>query len=314
MRFWVLAAVSSLSAFAIFACAGSVLAQAAGRLASRLPRRSPGARARLLFHLRLLPAMLAVAGAFGIALPVFLWFEERDTTEPVNITLAVVAAIGIVLIARGVSRAARAWRTTATIADGWQRRARPVPGVAAPMPVFAIDERFPLMAVVGLVRPRLFVSECVLRECAPAEVSAMIAHECAHVSARDNVKRLLVRACPDVLGAPAELDRAWALAAEQAADAVAARSCPSARFDLAQALIRIARLASPVSPELASAFYLGGSIDARVRLLVDPPVEPPVSRWTRFVLPAAAVLAAAGVVLAAPSLHGAMELAVRILP
>src|SRR5205823_5089341 len=136
----------------------------------------------------------------------------------------------------------------------------------------------------------------------------------AHVSARDNLKRLLIRACPDVFGAPCALDRAWTAAAEEAADARAAAERPAARLDLAQALIHVARLAVPEVPALVSAFYLGGSIDARVRRLVDLPAEPASAPWPRFALPAAVLLFAAVEITVAPALHALMEQAVRFLP
>ena len=64
------------------------------------------------------------------------------------------------------------------------------------------------------------------------------------------------------------LDRAWSRAAEEAADAVAVAGNPGFALELAQALIRVARLApTPQAPALASAFYLGGSIESRVRRL-----------------------------------------------
>jgi hypothetical protein len=135
------------------------------------------------------------------------------------------------------------------------------------------------------------------------------------VSARDNLKRLAIRACPDVFGTPRRLESAWSAAAEEAADARAADGSTATRLDLAQALIRVARLAAPRSPQLASAFYLGGSIDTRVRRLVDPSdaVAAP-SPWSRPALAGAAALLIAAVVLAAPSLHALMEQAVRFLP
>jgi Zn-dependent protease with chaperone function len=315
VRYWLLAGVAAFSAFALFSLAGSLISHLAARVVAGGPGRGGAAsRARRLFALRMLPAFFALTASLGVALPIFLWFEERTTTESISVTLAAIAAAGVLLLARGFWRGASAWRSTARLVRDWQRRGRPVSGLAGSMPVLAIEEEFPLVAVAGLLRPRLFVAERVLRECTPSEVAAMVTHECAHVSAFDNVKRLLIRACPDMLGAPLPLERAWAAAAEEAADAAAARLSPSAPLDLAQALIRVARLAAPRAPELASAFYLGGSIDARVRLLVDPPADTGVRRWTRFILPGVGALAAIAVVLAAPSLHAAMEAAVRLLP
>ena len=315
MRYWVLASVTAFSAFALFAAAGSLAARAGAAFVARISDGAPAAtRARRLFRLRLLPATAAFTAAFAIALPIFLWFEEPGTGERVSLTLALAAGFGAFLVLRGVWRAAAAWLATIRVVCQWRRRGRPLDGLAIPMQGFAVDEPFPIVAVAGIVKPQLFVAERVLEECTAAEIAAMVAHECAHVSAGDNVKRLVIRACPDVFGVPRRLDRAWTAAAEEAADACAAARTPSARFDLAQALIRVARLAAPHAPELASAFYLGGSVDDRVRRLVGaaPAAAPAIA--PRLVSAAVAAVSAAGLILAAPYLHAVMEQVIRLLP
>jgi len=315
VRYWTLAVVSTLAAFAIFALAGSILARiGAALLEPRTRRHAPAARARVLFRLRILPGLCAVTAAFGVALPIFLWFEERGTTEAVSRTLGLAAIVAVVLLVAGTWRAAAAWRATAKVLAAWHRRARVLDGLDAPLPAFAIDDPFPIVAVIGVLRPRLFVAERVLRECAPAEVAAMVKHECAHVSARDNLKRLIVRACPDLAGVARRIDRAWGAAAEEAADARAAGLDARTRLNLADALIHVARLAVPDTPPLASAFYLGGSIDDRVRRLVDPIAETGSSRWTRLGWLGAIATLTAAIVLAAPAVHAFMEQAVRLLP
>ena len=315
MRYWVLAAVSALSAFALFAIAGSRVARAGADFVARFSESTPPAtRARRLFFFRVLPGVAAFTAAFAIALPIFLWFEEPGTNEPVSVTLAAAGAFGAFLLLRGVVRAAAAWLATLRVTRDWQRRGRSLAGLDVRLRAFAVDEPFPIVAVAGIVRPRLFVAERVLEECPPAEIAAMVSHECAHVSARDNIKRLIVRACPDVFGVPPGLDQAWSAAAEEAADALAAARTASARFDLAQALIRVARLAAPHAPELASAFYLGGSVDTRVRRLVSPVPAAAPSLAPRLLLAAILPVAAAALVLAAPYLHALMEQAVRVLP
>ena len=314
MRFWLLASVSTLSAYALVALVGALAASVARRVrAAAVDRAAAPLRAQLLFAIRILPVVAAASAAFAIALPVFLWFEDRGTHEPVNRTLSVLAAAGACLALRGAWRAASAWRTTAAVVGAWQRRGRRLEGLTPRLPAYAVDDAFPTVAVAGILRPRLFIAERVLREFPAQEIAAMVAHECAHVSARDNVKRLLMRACPDVFGTPA-VEREWAAAAEEAADARAAALHPSARLDLAQALIRVARLAAPTAPQLASAFYLGGSIDTRVRRLVEPAPAAAGPRWLRLALPAACVLAIVAVIVAAPSVHAMMEQAVRLLP
>lgn len=314
MRFWALATVATLSAFAVSAFAAALLARfAGGALARRAARMPAPRRARLLFAIRILPAAMAITSAFAIALPIFLWFEERDTVEPVSRTLAFAAAFGTCLLARGAWRAVAAWRATAAFVGAAERCGRRLDGLEARLPAYAIEDAFPTVAVAGIFRPRLFVSERVLREFPAPEIAAMVAHECAHVAARDNVKRLLMRASPDLF-AHAGVERAWAAAAEEAADATAATMGASVRLDLARALVRVARLAAPSAPQLASAFYAGGSIDHRVRRLVDPPPAATSRRWPAAVLPIVFFAAVWAIVTAAPALHALMESAVRLLP
>jgi beta-lactamase regulating signal transducer with metallopeptidase domain len=216
-------------------------------------------------------------------------------------------------------RAFAAWSATSRTTRAWQRTGRRIDpltlGVETAIPVYAIDELFPMVAVVGIVRPVLFVSTRVLTECSADEVRAIIAHESAHVETRDNLKRFVLRACPDFVGVGDRLCRAWASAAEQAADLAAISARPGCALDLAQALIRVARLTAPVAPALASAFYPGGSIEVRVRRLVNPPIETPapVVLHSWMVVLAAVVLVAC-VASAAPAVHQAMEFAVRQLP
>jgi hypothetical protein len=315
MTYWVLAATIVLSVFAVMVTATSVLvASMAPWMARRLERYSPQSRAAVLFRMRTLPAAAAVIVAFGIAMPVFFWFEPRDSGESMSSTLLVIGAAGASLLLRGAWRALSAWRATRRVLRGWQARGRRIDLFDAPLPVFAIEEPFPTVAVVGVARPALFIAERVLRECSGDEVRAMVHHECAHVAKRDNLKRFVIRACPDVVSA--DLDRAWASAAEEAADAAAVARDPGFAVELAQALIRVARLAPAAqTPVLASAFYLGGSIESRVRLLIASGQAPDVARpigaaW----LGAAALCAAAVVVLTAGDVHRFMETLVRHLP
>jgi beta-lactamase regulating signal transducer with metallopeptidase domain len=140
----------------------------------------------------------------------------------------------------------------------------------------------------------------------------MVEHERAHVASRDNLKRLVLRGCPR-LPFSSLLDTAWSMAAEEAADARAAGDDPGRRLDLAHALIRLARLA-PVSnlPAGVSAFYPGGSVENRVRLLLDPPVQTESTNGCLLIGAVAAVLAA-GFIVSAPVVHVAMEALVRLV-
>jgi hypothetical protein len=316
--YWLSAAAITLSCFASVATATSVLIGLAGpAIAGRLARHTPASRAALLFRLRVLPAACAAICALGIALPIFLWFEPRVSDERFARTLMAAAVAGGVLLLRAVWRAAASWRATAAVRRDWQARGRRLHTLDAPMPVFAIDESFPTVAVVGFSRPALFIAERVLRECTADQVRAMVLHECAHVIHRDNLKRFLIRACPDVLRRGGALDRAWSAAIEEAADARAIAGNPGFALALAEALVRVARLTPCVNtPQVASAFYVGGSIESRVRRLVDPSDSlPDPSRPLGCVMACTMFCGIAGLILlAAPTIHQVMEAAVRVLP
>jgi beta-lactamase regulating signal transducer with metallopeptidase domain len=174
------------------------------------------------------------------------------------------------------------------------RRVR-LPGIA--LPTYRIAHRWPVVCVVGTLRPRLFVAETVLESCTADELASVLAHETGHVDARDNLKRLLLRMLPDVLPwipSGRALEKAWETASEAAADARAAGARPGAALDLAAALVRVARLAaSGAWVELpARALLDGGSVAPRVQRLLEEDAAP-VGR--------ARLLAAWAVLLAVPA-------------
>jgi hypothetical protein len=96
------------------------------------------------------------------------------------------------------------------------------------------------------------------------ELAAVIAHETAHITARDNLKHWLMRICRDVLAIiplNRSLDKEWTEAIELAADEKAASlRGGAAALDLAQALIKIARLVpAGIKPTMpAGAFLIDG--------------------------------------------------------
>jgi hypothetical protein len=315
--YWRLAAAITLGSFAAILCILSLVsALTSPAIARRLEQKGPRSRAAVLLALRLLPPIAGLFGAFGIVLPMFLWFEPSDTNEPVAITLAVAAVAGAGWLTRGAWRALSGWRATRALARAWRTRGRRLDMFDPPVPVFAIDETYPLVAVVGFRRPQLFISERVLRACPPDEVRAMILHECAHVAARDNIKRFVLRACPALLSANRGVEHLWGCAAEEAADAAAATLRPGLRTDLAHGLIRVARLATSTHrPLSASAFYLGDAIEARVRRLLEPD-EPEIafSISIRALSFGFAAVVCVSFVVFGSALHDALEAIVRFLP
>jgi beta-lactamase regulating signal transducer with metallopeptidase domain len=103
----------------------------------------------------------------------------------------------------------------------------------------------------------------------------VIAHEVAHLSARDNLKCLLLVACPDPLAwlpLGATLLRRWQTAVEFEADARATGSDPHKRVALASALIKVARLAvsDHGARNVLSLAIAADDVPGRVRQLLAP--------------------------------------------
>jgi Zn-dependent protease with chaperone function len=313
MMNWPMALVLTFSSLALtVAVCSASMALGSSWFERRLAGRSPADRASALFRACIGPAAIASASALGVVLPLFLSFEPRGTQERIPVTLLLMSAAGAGLLFWSACRALRAILATRALSRSWRISGRRVTGFDVGLPVLSVADVFPTVAVVGIRRPVLVVAEQVLRECPSEEVRAMISHECAHVAARDNLKRLLLRACAVL---PLPLVREWEQATEEAADAATVRDEPSRALCLAQALVHVARLAPAATVELsASAFYRGGSIEARVRrLLDDSSAVPSVSR-RRGVVYFASALAGLLVIVSAPAIHQVMEVLVAWLP
>ena len=284
-----------LAAFFLSSVAASLLAFAVASPLFRSRARAflPG-HAGALALCRLLPAMLAIALTAFILGPGYFEHEQRGEPEGAGYALFALAACGLIVLIASLARVVRAMIRTSALKRAWLAEGRPVDVPSAGMPAFALDLPFPLVAVLGVVRPRLFISRVVLGACSPAELRAILQHESAHVLRRDNAVRLLMDASPDLLGltrVPRALADAWHQAVEHRADDAA-----SERLDLASALVKVARIAtaSPAIELPASALYRGegsASIGARVRRLVDTGAEPR-PRWMAAVAGSAVALGA----------------------
>jgi Zn-dependent protease with chaperone function len=316
--FYALACALGLTAFLLANAATSLAVAAfAGPLLSAARAMSPRRAARALFLLRALPSLAATLFAAGVFLPSFLILEPRRTTEPVGPGLLLLAGAGLLPLVAGAVRGIVACRATGRLARRWLQGAERVP-LAAALPVFRIREARPLVALVGTRRARVFVASRVLEALSADELEAVVVHEQSHLAARDNLKRLLLRACPDLLvfGPLARrLEREWVHASEIAADAAAVRPGSAQALDLAAALVKVARLL-PGAEEptlLTSALHGGDEVASRVRRLVDP-MHAAASSRALWPLGLAGLLAFAAVIACAPGLlatvHAATEAAV----
>lgn len=212
---------------------------------------SANVRAQIIFGLRVGPVAAALVFVFAFVIPSYLLLEPANSGEIVSGKLAVIAIVSSVAVLLAAFRVFRTWQVTRSLQASWQDGAVELKVEGINARVFGIHHPFPVMAVVGILRPRMFVARQVLDSLSPEEFDAAVAHECAHLRSHDNLKRTVLQICRDLVIAPfgKNLDRAWAENVESAADEHAAFTKPPVALDLASALVKLARIAPHSSPQ-----------------------------------------------------------------
>ena len=267
-----------LAALLTFNSIASLVIAALWRVAGRSTDNwTATSRARLLFSLRILPALLAFLMVTLLLVPSYLAYEPRHTGESVSFKLALLALLSATGIAVSIGRGIATHRVTRSLTSDWLRQGKPIQIPGIEVKSYQIQHAFPLIGIVGFVRPRLFIASQVLELLTPEEITAAVAHENGHLAARDNLKRGLLQACRDallIIPSGRLLDTSWSDASEEAADENAARQGNGVALDLASALVKIARIiplgTRPAMP--AGVFLLGDEetkgIKSRVRRLI----------------------------------------------
>ena len=284
-----------------------------------LTRRSGAGSPGFWLALRLSPAALSIAFVAFVFLPSYWRYEPREFVEGFDVSLTALAGFAVAVVGAAVARGATAWRRAQRRTQDWLRAGQPLALANTSMPAYAIETDAPVMALVGVLRPRLVITRPVLEALTDEELRAAVAHELGHRRAWDNLKRLAMRAAPDLLfatGAARTLERRWAAAAERVADR-AAGDTGHARCALASALVKVARLTPPVNAiaEPISALVDGGDIATRVQRLLDDAPAAARSRaagWLGLAIPAATVVLGYAPLLR--TVHAVTEILVNSLP
>jgi Zn-dependent protease with chaperone function len=267
-QFALLCLLVCFASAALLAVAGTILAQVSWTSLrwTGLDRRILH-RPFLLFLVRTLPLSLPAAVILLAVLPSFVKLEPRQTAEKpewwlIGLAALSVTGVGIVLL-RMAMILARTWQMRRT----FLRCARRL-DANAPIPTYVVAAPDCMVAVVGIVRPRLFIGRRVLDCLSREELQAAIAHEIAHVQAFDNLKQVLLRSMriPHLF---IESDRALRDAAEIAADRCALRGQISP-LNLGAAIIKVARLnASPVLTAIAASHLVPEFESSALRMRVE---------------------------------------------
>src|SRR3989440_914326 len=154
----VLAALLTINALASLATA------AVWRLLERFaPGWSPRSRVDILFAMRVSPPVLAMISVSLFLVPSYLNYEPYSTPEVVSkklASLALVSGLGVVF---ALWRRARSWWATHLLLQEWLVNAPRIKLEGIDIPTFRMPHAFPIIAVVGATRPRLFIAERVMQ-------------------------------------------------------------------------------------------------------------------------------------------------------
>jgi Zn-dependent protease with chaperone function len=245
-----------------------------------LRKYSARTRAEILFVMRIGPPVLAIIAIVVFMIPSYLAYEPHATDESVSWKLGLLATISAIGVGLAIWRGLRSWLATRSLLKDWLTTSTRVELEAVTVPTFILQHSFPIIAVVGALRPRLFIASHVFESLSQEELVAALAHEYGHLAAGDNFKRSVMRvsrAALLIIPCGRSLDRAWSEASESAADEYAAQKSSLVALNLASALVRIARmipkghhqiLPASVSGFLANSDELPG-VKGRVRRLVE---------------------------------------------
>jgi beta-lactamase regulating signal transducer with metallopeptidase domain len=303
-----------LASYALISIAAGLLVAFVTHLLSRRGRRLS---ADMWFWLRLASPASAAALTLACVLPAFMAFEPPHANERPGPLLLALAAMAAVVLATGLARVVRAMWAEQRFDRRWLRHSsiRVSPEIALPLHV--VETPTPLAALVGAMRPRLVISADVVRACSSSELQVIGAHEAAHLTARDNLKRVLLDACPDALRwtrTHRNVVNAWSAVTEEEADdrAVSPTDAP-ARIALAHLLVKIARIAPTCPlPHVSSPFIQRRDFERRVRRLLEPVAPPTRSMRPWWIATSTALITAAGL-LAPPASWAAVHSVVELL-
>lgn len=304
-----------LACFFAVNLAASLAAKFAVRPAIAIAERvSARHAARLLLSLRLFPAAFGLLVVAALCVPSYLWLEPHGDAERTGFVCIAAALLGAAVWGASMTRALKSIVVSRSATRQWKHVAREIR--AGGERCWLTDDSAPRIALAGIVRPRVVVSNSILSALAPDQLDAAIRHERAHAASRDNLKRLLIRLAPAALPFTptfeTTLDRAWARFTEWSADDAATAGDPARSVALAAALVRVARMSFGPQLELASSLLADPSgLAARVERLLRPATSRERRGQPRWVVAGGAIgMLLAGVLFAPASLasvHAVLE-------
>jgi Zn-dependent protease with chaperone function len=313
-----------LASFFLVNAAVGLTTAFASRVAVRIAETMrPSSAARFLFASRALPCALGAVAVLALCVPSYLWLEPQAFSERVGWACLILALLGAAGWFASFARVARALAASVRFNRAWQRAGCETHLSGESSKAVIVENDFPLLALVGLFQPRLFLSRAILRSLSAEQLELALQHENAHCLSRDNLKRLFLLFAPTPIPffrGFSSLERCWAKFSEWAADDAAVRGDSHRALSLAAALLRVARMGAAPGMSFLHSSLLAGDHDLSVRvdrlLRVQPLHAQPLSRARSVAVGSAlGVVVSIAVLLAWPailsSVHRLLELFLR---
>jgi beta-lactamase regulating signal transducer with metallopeptidase domain len=282
--------LSSGSFFLVFMILAAIVSWIAPAAVRRAASMRPQQAARWLLTLRLLPASLSAMVVALLCVPSYLRFEPHIPGEEAGVVCLAAALLGLSILGLALYRALSALIRSAAYLGQCDGRESQLNGEK----IWIVPDGAGL-ALAGIVRPRLLISERAAAHLSSDQLAVALQHERAHRASRDNLKRLLIQLAPAVFPRLRTLEQAWIQCAEWAADDRATEGDPDRSTALAAALVQVARLQSglPMPALVTSLVAADEDLAQRVNRILDAPaIAEPNRRFELFAFSSAAILIA----------------------
>lgn len=284
------------AAFFLVHAASAILVWICAPAARRVAEHSkPGFAARFLFVFRMFPLALTLFLVVGFCIPSYLWLEPRSIGEEVGYACLTAALLGAFGWTLSLLRVGFSLLRTSRYMSSCERSGEEIALEGESSPVLVVKHKAPVMAVAGLLRPKLIVSDNVLHKLTPEQREAALRHEQAHRASRDNLKRFLYLVAPDAfpfVSGFKGIERQWARYTEWAADDHAVNGDSVRALSLAAALVSVAKLGKAHHPSYVLSSLVAEDEDLAVRVdrllreqqYAEKPLAPLVQVARRVVL------------------------------
>jgi beta-lactamase regulating signal transducer with metallopeptidase domain len=239
----------SLETMLLVNLASSALVLGLFRKALRIAEKmNPRDAARLFLGLRLFPFAFSIFAVAFLCIPSYLKYEQNFEGERIGWFCLGISVCGATICLSPIIKGIRFFVQLNSIENKCRLLPQASPSMAPEIYICAeVDgqARCPSMSLVGIVHPRLIVSQSLLNALSPKQLQAAILHERAHQASCDNLKRLITLVTPGILpfvGGLGALERRWEWFSELDADDQATERKADRSIALAEALVKAASL------------------------------------------------------------------------